>query len=106
MNVMDTTLYFHRIRWQRENGLMNKQKRRWFPKKPICEGGARGFTTVGIQEVKPALYLLVFGTLFSILLMFVELFAHRAEIWWHKYHIRSKLARHWSNVHKKLQAKH
>lgn len=27
-----------RLRWQRENGLMNRAKRRWFPKKPDCEG--------------------------------------------------------------------
>lgn len=68
---------FYRIRWQRENGLMSKQIRRWFPKKPICEGGARGFTTVGLQEVKPALYLLLIGTGLSVVLMFIEIAMHK-----------------------------
>ncbi|XP_031620817.1 glutamate receptor ionotropic, delta-2-like isoform X2 [Contarinia nasturtii] len=62
-----------RLRWQRENGLMNKYKRRWFPKKPICEGGARGFMTVGLQEVKPALYLLLIGTSLSLAFLLLEI---------------------------------
>lgn len=61
-----------RLRYQRENGLMNRAKRRWFPKKPICEGGVRGFTTVGIAEVKPALLLLLMGMGASFGVLFVE----------------------------------
>lgn len=101
-----TTLYFYRIRWQRENGLMNKQKRRWFPKPANCEGGAHGFTSVGIQEIKPALYFLLFGTLFSMLLVFVELFAHRMAFLWSKHHNSSKPAQYRANGHKIFQAKH
>lgn len=52
---------------------MNKQKRRWFPKKPACESGARDFMTVGLQEIKPALYLLIFGTFLSFIVMLVEI---------------------------------
>lgn len=56
---------------------MNRLKRRWFPKKPNCDSGVSDFMTVGLQEIKPALYLLVAGTLFSLLLMFVEIFVYK-----------------------------
>lgn len=69
-------IHAYRLRWQRENGLMNKFKRRWFPKKPLCDGGARDFRTVGLQEVKPALFFLLIGTAVSVLLMLIEVCAH------------------------------
>lgn len=74
----------YRLRWQRENGLMNKYKRRWFPKKPICEGGARGFMTVGLQEVKPALYLLLIGTSLSLAILLFEFAVYHIVIWYNR----------------------
>lgn len=74
---------FCRIRWQRENGLMDKQKRRWFPKKPICEG-SRGFTTVGLQEVKPALFIWFVGVTLSIVLVFAEIAVYKTIIYHNK----------------------
>lgn len=73
---------FCRLRWHRENGLMNRSKRRWFPKKPICDGGTRGFTIVGLQEVKPALFLLLYGTLLAFVLMYMEIATQRAMVWY------------------------
>lgn len=55
---------------------MNRQKRRWYPRKPICEGGTRGFITVGLAEVQPAIMLLLIGTGISLLIMFGELLVH------------------------------
>lgn len=92
----------YRIRWQRENGIMNKYKRRWFPKKPICEGGARGFLTVGLQEVKPALFLLLYGSAMSLGLMFIEICMHKAILWSN----RNKVPQQWANVHIKLMKKY
>lgn len=51
---------------------MNRAKRRWFPKKPLCEGGTRGFLIVGIAEVKPALLFLLMGMGVSIAILLVE----------------------------------
>lgn len=51
---------------------MNKYKRRWFPRKPICDAGSRGFQTVGLQEVKPALLFLGIGTGISLFIMIAE----------------------------------
>lgn len=55
---------------------MNKFKRRWFPKKPICDGGVRDFRTVGLQEIKPALFLLLIGVSLSVIIMLIELCTH------------------------------
>lgn len=51
---------------------MNRVKRRWFPKKPNCEAGVRGFMTVGIAEVKPALLFLLMGMGVSFFILFIE----------------------------------
>lgn len=92
----------YRLRWQRENGIMNKYKRRWFPKKPDCEGGARGFITVGLQEVKPALFLLLIATALSLALMLIEICMHKAMLQCK----RSKVPQQWANVHIKLMEKY
>lgn len=52
---------------------MNRVKRRWFPKKPVCEGGARDFITIGIAEVKPALVFLLMGMGVSFAILLLEL---------------------------------
>lgn len=94
-----------RLRWQRENGLMNKSKRRWFPKKPICEGGTRGFLTVGLQEVKPALELLAIGTGASLFIMIIEITVNLIQVWLHKRRFKV----HFNGMHllsKKLKVKY
>lgn len=65
---------------------MNRAKRRWFPKKPICEGGARGFMTIGIAEVKPALLLLLMGMVISFVIL---LFEWMSKIMW-DYHNKKR----------------
>lgn len=52
---------------------MNRAKRRWLPKKPVCEGGARDFITIGIAEVKPALVFLLMGMCVSFAILILEL---------------------------------
>lgn len=94
--------FVFRLRWQRENGLMNRVKRRWFPKKPICEGGAKDFITVGLQEVKPALYLLIIGTSLSLILMFAEIVMHKATFCYNKLPIPHCL----DKVHEKFMDKY
>lgn len=77
---------------------MNRLKRRWFPKKPKCDSGARDFMTVGLQEIKPALYLLVTGTLFSLLLMFVEIFVHKIILIWKSNQDRKRFFRSYTRI--------
>lgn len=52
---------------------MNRAKRRWFPKKPICEGVTSDLKAVGINEVQPALKLLAMGVFLSFLIMLLEI---------------------------------
>lgn len=74
--VKNSFINYGRLRWQRENGLMNRYKRKWFPKKPICDAGSRGFQTVGLQEVRPALLFLGIGTGISLFVMIGEILYH------------------------------
>lgn len=73
-------IFKRRLRWLRENGLMNRVKRRWLLKKPICEGGNRDVRTVGIQEVKPALILLLMGIIISFIILIIETILKRIRI--------------------------
>lgn len=61
------------MKWQKETGLMRREEIRWIPKKPDCEGGRRGFMTVGLGEIKPAIYLLCIGYALSALIFISEL---------------------------------
>lgn len=48
------------MHWIREIGIYDCIHRRWYPRKPPCEGGI-GFNSIGLTEVRPALMLLLFG---------------------------------------------
>lgn len=63
---------FPRIHWQREVGLINREQKRWIPKKTECEDRGRGFVTVGIGEIYPALKMLLIGMILSIFLLICE----------------------------------
>lgn len=52
---------------------MKRDELRWIPKKPGCEGGRRGFITVGLGEVKPATFLLFIGYGLSMLFFVAEI---------------------------------
>lgn len=51
---------------------MKREEIRWFPSKPKCDAGSRGFVTVGLQEIKPAVFLLLSGYGLSIIVFIVE----------------------------------
>lgn len=61
------------MKWQKEVGLMKRDEIRWIPKKPDCEGGRRGFITVGLREIKPAVFLLLIGYGSSVLIFVIEI---------------------------------
>lgn len=52
---------------------MKRDEIKWIPKKPDCEGGRRGFMTVGLNEIKPAAFLLLMGYGVSILFLGAEI---------------------------------
>lgn len=51
---------------------MKHDESKWIPKKPDCEGGRRGFMTVGLNEIKPAIILLVIGYGVAVLFLGAE----------------------------------
>lgn len=71
LNVFCICYVIYRLSWQQEVGLIKREELRWVPKKPNCEGG-QGFVSVGINEIKPALYLLVAGHSIAVLLAISE----------------------------------
>lgn len=52
---------------------MKRDELRWIPKKPNCDGGSRGFVTVGLSEIKPAIILLALGYALSVLMLGMEI---------------------------------
>lgn len=63
----------YRMKWQKEVGLMKRDEIKWIPKKPDCEGGQRGFMTVGLREIKPAAFLLLIGYGSSVCIFVIEI---------------------------------
>lgn len=66
---------------------MNREEVRWVPQKPDCDGGLLGFKTVGLNEVKPAVNLLLFGYVSSILILGFEILS---RIWVLRFHQTNK----------------
>nr|AXY83433.1 putative ionotropic receptor 2 [Conopomorpha sinensis] len=69
-----------RFRWQREVGLMDRSARRWFAKKPRCEQGSSSFVTVGLTDCLPAVQVLAYGMLASILVLIGEIFTRKFQV--------------------------
>lgn len=63
---------FLRLRWQREIGLIDRTQRQYIFRKPPCEKNGRMFISVGLDEIRPAITLLVIGTAVSFIIMLVE----------------------------------
>lgn len=57
----------------REVGLIFRIRVKWLPKKPTCEGDGRDFTTVGLREIYPLIYIYLCGTFISMLIFCLEL---------------------------------
>lgn len=58
--------------WLREIGLLDREHRRWIPRKPECGSGGRGFVTVGLTEINPAIILLIAGNAISVAIFLTE----------------------------------
>lgn len=65
------------MKWFKETGLMKRDELRWIPNKPDCEGGLRGFITVGLMDTKPAGLLLLIGYVSSVIILLAEIFIRK-----------------------------
>jgi hypothetical protein len=66
-------LYFYRARWLREIGFVGREYKRWYHQKPKCADNSQGFVSVRIQDFYPALVVLAYGILFSVVILFLEI---------------------------------
>ncbi|XP_068082176.1 ionotropic receptor 75a [Anabrus simplex] len=74
-------MFAQRVRWQREVGIFNRLARVWLPQKPVCENRVSGFVSVGIMDFYPALLVLQYGIVASIMVFFAELlYFYRSRI--------------------------
>ncbi|XP_055371854.1 uncharacterized protein LOC129605882 [Condylostylus longicornis] len=72
-------LFRQRLRWQRENGLMNREFRKWLPAKPLCENRVAGFVSIGLTESRYPLLYFTFGCGIALLALILELLWHHAK---------------------------
>lgn len=61
---------------------MKREELRWMPKKPECEGGGHDFKTVGIAEIRPAVYLLLVGYALAAFLLVSEYLFRKSYAHW------------------------
>lgn len=64
---------FRRLRFQGEIGLINREVRKWWPRKPICERNSKEVTAIGITEVKWTIWILFLGNIFAIVVLLCEI---------------------------------
>lgn len=63
----------HRLRWQREVSLVNREDRKWIPQKPKCESGVGGFVSIGLTECRYAFGIFGYGIALSFAVFLTEL---------------------------------
>lgn len=56
----------------REHGIQERENDLLYTKKPKCHGNGANFVTVGLVDIRPALLALLWGYLFTILLLILE----------------------------------
>lgn len=69
-----------------EHGLQDRENSLLYTKKPRCSAGAGGqFVSVGMVDIEPALYLIIWGFGLSVLVFMLEwLFVHGKKYFWKK----------------------
>ncbi|KAL0880559.1 hypothetical protein ABMA27_001790 [Loxostege sticticalis] len=71
-------LFAARLRWQRETGIMDRERRVWMASKPRCDSDGGGFLSVRLSDVLPAVQVLIYGMLLAAIQLFAEIALHRA----------------------------
>jgi hypothetical protein len=66
-----------RYRTIHERGLQMRENLRYYHKKPECGGLGSSFVSVGIVDCYPALLVLMYGMLISVVLLLLEVQAHK-----------------------------
>lgn len=62
-----------------ENGLTDRENSKMYTKKPRCAGHTGAFFTASLVDVKPAVFVLLWGILASTMLFVIEHLVHLLE---------------------------
>lgn len=68
-----------RMLWQRENGVMNREYKKWIPQKVQCSGSIGEFVSVGLTECKPAFMVLGIGMTLAFTIFVIETLVCRLQ---------------------------
>ena len=66
-----------RYRIIHERGLQMRENRHYYHEKPECGGVGSSFVSVGIVDFYPALLALLYGLLSSVVVLLLEILAHK-----------------------------
>ena len=67
------TVPCYRARWLREIGFVGREYKRWYHQKPKCADNSQGFVSVRIQDFYPALVVLAYGIVLSVVILILEI---------------------------------
>jgi hypothetical protein len=70
--IRNISSYF-RVQWLKESGISDREYKYWIVQKPKCHGNTEVFTIVRLQDVYPALLVLAYGLLVSVLILTIEM---------------------------------
>jgi hypothetical protein len=71
----------------KEAGMVGREEAQWYYPKPQCESNGQNFVSVGIQDFYPALVILAYGILLSIIILVAEMLHN-------KHHSETQLESH------------
>jgi hypothetical protein len=57
----------------KEAGMVGREEAQWYYPKPQCVSNGQNFVSVGIQDFYPALVILAYGILLSIIILAAEM---------------------------------
>lgn len=64
----------------REHGLQERENARLYTRKPKCGGSGGNFVTASLVDTKPAMLVLIWGMLFSFIVLGTELSVARLKM--------------------------
>jgi hypothetical protein len=73
------TVPCYRARWLREIGFVGREYKRWYHQKPKCTDNSQGFVSVRIQDFYPALVVLAYGILLSLVTLMLEIAYNKTQ---------------------------
>jgi hypothetical protein len=59
--------------------MVDREYKRWFSQRPICDSNSQGFVSVGFKDFYPTLVVLLTGVICSVMLFILEFVYHKTK---------------------------